>query len=114
MGSTFGNNALVDMNSGGKEYDEMNISLIDYLSKFQPAFLHQLYASSAACLVVFRELPSLSQNFVLRLMFIEQPIPQAVISSWVKTSRFVELISCVTLLTNILFSLVITPKLQKP
>lgn len=86
MGSTFGNNALVDMNSGGKEYDEMNISLIDYLSKFQPAFLHQLYASSAACLVVFRELPSLSQNFVLRLMFIEQPIPQAVISSWVKTS----------------------------
>lgn len=87
MGSTFGNNAMVETSTASKEFDEMNISLIDYLSKFQPAFLHQLYASSAACLVVFRELPSLSQNFVLRLMFIEQPIPQAVISSWVKSSR---------------------------
>lgn len=86
MKSTFGNTALADLNSS-PEPNEMNISLMDYLGKFQPAFLHQLYSSSSACLVVFRELPTLSQNFILRLMFIEQPIHQAVITSWVKSLR---------------------------
>ena len=86
MKATFGNTALADLNST-PEFDEMSISLIDYLGKFQPAFLQQLFSSSAACLVVFRELPSLSQNFILRLMFIEQPIPKEVISSWVKSTR---------------------------
>lgn len=85
--ATFGNNALDD-SENNKEFDEMHISLIDYLEKFQPALLHQLYqSSSAACLGVFRELPPLAQNFTLRLIFIEQPIPQAVVSSWVKSTR---------------------------
>ena len=89
--STFGNNALATAAAGnsGAEFNGMNHDLIHYLSKTQPAVLQQLYQSSAACLAVFRGLPLMSQNFVLRLLFIGQPIPQAVVSSWVKTARFV-------------------------
>ncbi|KAI2801660.1 General transcription factor IIH subunit 4 [Blomia tropicalis] len=87
MKATFGNEAIQLSSSGtSEEFDSMNISLIDYLSKLQPVMLQQLYTSSAACLAVFRELPALAQNFVLRLIFIEQPIPHAVVSSWVKST----------------------------
>nr|XP_027205656.1 general transcription factor IIH subunit 4-like [Dermatophagoides pteronyssinus] len=71
--------------NSSQEFDEMNIDLLSYLEKFNPILLNQLYECPTACLAVFRELPSLAQNFVLRLMFIEQPIPQAVVSSWVKS-----------------------------
>ena len=73
--------------NSSQEFDEMNIDLLSYLEKFNPILLNQLYECPTACLAVFRELPSLAQNFVLRLMFIEQPIPQAVVSSWVKSIR---------------------------
>lgn len=69
------------------ELEEMNIGLLTYLEKFNPALLNELYEFPSACLAVFRELPSLAQNFILRLMFIDQSIPQAVISSWVKSTR---------------------------
>lgn len=89
---TFGNNALDE--PANEEFDEMHVSLMDYLGKFQPAMLHQLYqTSSVACMGVFRELPTLAQNVVLRMIFIDQPLPQAVVSSWVKSTRFVFKIS---------------------
>lgn len=31
----------------------------------------------------FRELPHEAKHFVIRLLFVEQPVPQAVISSWI-------------------------------
>ena len=64
--------------------DEMSIGLIDFLLKEQPA---KLYSHSAACLAVFRELSPLAQNFILRLLFVDQAIPQAVIASWVKSEK---------------------------
>lgn len=73
-----------------EESDEMNIDLLGYLGQLSPAILNQLYESPVSCLAVFQELPSLAQNFVLRLLFIEQPIPQALISSWVRSIRFVD------------------------
>ena len=30
-----------------------------------------------------RELPDLARHFVIRLLFVEQPVPQAVVASWV-------------------------------
>lgn len=69
------------------ELEEMNIDLLTYLEKFNSAILNELYEFPPTCLAVFRELPSLAQNFILRLMFIDQSIPQAVISSWVKSTR---------------------------
>ena len=66
------------------QMDEMSIGLIDFLLKEQPA---KLYSHSAACLAVFRELSHLAQNFILRLLFVDQAVPQAVISSWVKSGK---------------------------
>lgn len=33
--------------------------------------------------VVHRELPSLAKNFVMRMLFLDQPLPQAAVSLWV-------------------------------
>ena len=32
---------------------------------------------------MFRELPSLAQQFLMRLLHVQQAVPQAVVSSWV-------------------------------
>jgi len=36
---------------------------------------------------VFREVPKLGQLFIMRLLFVEQPIPKAVTTSWVDTTH---------------------------
>jgi len=51
--------------------------------------LDQLYNHPATCLAVFRELPALSKQFVMRLLFVQQAVPQAVVSSWV-THQYVK------------------------
>nr|XP_060615905.1 general transcription factor IIH subunit 4-like [Anolis sagrei ordinatus] len=33
---------------------------------------------------VFRELPGLAKNYVMRMLLLEQPLPQAAVASWVK------------------------------
>lgn len=32
----------------------------------------------------YRELPSLAKNWVMRMLFLEQPLPQAAVALWVK------------------------------
>ena len=32
---------------------------------------------------VYRELPPIAKHYVIRLLYVEQPVPQAVIASWV-------------------------------
>ncbi|PRD25915.1 UNVERIFIED_CONTAM: Gtf2h4 [Trichonephila clavipes] len=56
--------------------------LHDYLKTLSSATLEKLYNHPATCLAVFRELPTLSKHYVTRLLFVEQPVPQAVIGSW--------------------------------
>ncbi|CAN8019168.1 unnamed protein product [Ixodes persulcatus] len=53
-----------------------------YLKTLSPATLDQLYTHPATCLAVFRELPIISRHYIMRLMFVDQPVPQAVVSSW--------------------------------
>lgn len=56
--------------------------LHDYLKTLSAATLEKLYAHPATCLAVFRELPTIAKHYVMRLLFVEQAVPQAVISSW--------------------------------
>ena len=67
-------------------------NLIQYLSRLGKAMIDKLYTNSSTCLAVFRELPELAKHFVMRLLFIEQPIPQQVIASWVKNNESVPLL----------------------
>jgi transcription initiation factor TFIIH subunit 4 len=82
-------------------------NLHDYLKTLTPEVLDRLYNHPATCLAVFRyvlciilqyetncvsllfhankfrELPDIARHYVLRLLFVEQSVPQAVVSSWV-------------------------------
>ncbi|RWS14417.1 General transcription factor IIH subunit 4-like protein [Dinothrombium tinctorium] len=62
----------------------------EYLSQMNALTLDKLYAESAICLAVFRELPPLAKHYTSRLLFVEQPIPTAVINSWVTQSALKE------------------------
>ena len=58
-------------------------NLHDYLQSLQGDQLDSLYNHPATCLAVFRELPPLAKQIVMRLIFVQQAVPQAVVSSWV-------------------------------
>jgi transcription initiation factor TFIIH subunit 4 len=61
-------------------------TLISYLKSLSKDVLTELYDHPATCLAVFRELPILAQQFVMRLLYVEQPVPKAVIISWVNAA----------------------------
>jgi transcription initiation factor TFIIH subunit 4 len=58
-------------------------TLISYLKTLDAETLSELYDHPATCLAVFRELPALAKQFVMRLFYVEQPVPKAVVLSWV-------------------------------
>ncbi|XP_050512211.1 general transcription factor IIH subunit 4 [Diabrotica virgifera virgifera] len=57
-------------------------NLYDYLKSRPPNVLERLYNHPTICLAVYRELPDLARQYVIRLLFVEQPVPQAVVASW--------------------------------
>ncbi|XP_033912322.3 general transcription factor IIH subunit 4 [Acipenser ruthenus] len=59
-------------------------NLHEFLKELSPAVLDRLYNHPATCLAVFRELPQLAKNYVMRMLFLEQPLPQAAVAYWVK------------------------------
>lgn len=59
-------------------------NLHEFLRELSPAILDRLYNHPATCLAVFRELPPLTRNYVMRMLFLEQPLPQAAVAFWVK------------------------------
>ncbi|XP_065400305.1 general transcription factor IIH subunit 4 isoform X3 [Macaca fascicularis] len=59
-------------------------NLQEFLGGLSPGVLDRLYGHPATCLAVFRELPSLAKNWVMRMLFLEQPLPQAAVALWVK------------------------------
>lgn len=58
-------------------------NLHEYLKTVPLVVLDQLYSHPTTCLAVFRELPEIARHYVSRLLFAEQPVPQAVIASWI-------------------------------
>ncbi|CAH2002044.1 unnamed protein product [Acanthoscelides obtectus] len=56
--------------------------LYDYLKTCPPNILEKLYNHPTICLAVYRELSELARQYVIRILFVEQPVPQAVVASW--------------------------------
>ncbi|KAH8378824.1 hypothetical protein KR009_001670 [Drosophila setifemur] len=55
----------------------------EYLRTRQtPETLDRLYNYPPICLAVFRELPEIARQFIIRILFVDQPVPQAVVTSW--------------------------------
>ncbi len=65
-------------------------TLISYLKTLDEETLSDLYNHPATCLAVFRELPPLAKQFVMRLLYVEQAVPKAVVSSWTNQANFGE------------------------
>lgn len=58
-------------------------NLQDYLKSLSRDTLDRLYNHPATCLAVFRELPALSRQFILRLLFVNKPVAQVLLASWI-------------------------------
>uniref|UniRef100_A0A8D0HGQ0 General transcription factor IIH subunit 4 n=1 Tax=Sphenodon punctatus TaxID=8508 RepID=A0A8D0HGQ0_SPHPU len=59
-------------------------NLHEFLQDLSHGILDRLYNHPATCLAVFRELPGLAKNYVMRMLFLEQPLPRAAVALWVK------------------------------
>uniref|UniRef100_A0AAQ5YKY8 General transcription factor IIH subunit 4 n=1 Tax=Amphiprion ocellaris TaxID=80972 RepID=A0AAQ5YKY8_AMPOC len=73
-------------------------NLHEYLRELSPEILDRLYNHPATCLAVYRELPSLAKNYVMRMLFLDQPLPQAAVALWVKKDSQKDHDECVSVL----------------
>ncbi|XP_072405792.1 general transcription factor IIH subunit 4 [Chiloscyllium punctatum] len=76
-------------------------NLHEYMRSLSPSVLDKLYNHPATCLAVFRELPVLAQNYVMRLLFLDQPLPQAAVTFWVKKDKQRDHDDCVSILMGL-------------
>ncbi|KAG7277710.1 hypothetical protein CRUP_003598 [Coryphaenoides rupestris] len=76
-------------------------NLHEYLKDLSPEVLDRLYNHPATCLAVYRELPSLAKNYVMRMLFLDQPLPQAAVALWVKKDSQKDHDECVSVLTGL-------------
>ncbi|KAG7457552.1 hypothetical protein MATL_G00228210 [Megalops atlanticus] len=76
-------------------------NLHEYLRELSPDVLDRLYNHPATCLAVFRELPPLAKNYVMRMLFLDQPLPQAAVALWVKKDSQKDHDQCVSVLMGL-------------
>ncbi|XP_054877856.1 general transcription factor IIH subunit 4 isoform X2 [Poeciliopsis prolifica] len=76
-------------------------NLHEYLRELNPEILDRLYNHPATCLAVYRELPSLAKNYVMRMLFLDQPLPQAAVALWVQKTSQRDHDDCVSVLTGL-------------
>uniref|UniRef100_A0A669BHV3 General transcription factor IIH subunit 4 n=1 Tax=Oreochromis niloticus TaxID=8128 RepID=A0A669BHV3_ORENI len=76
-------------------------NLHEYLKELSPEILDRLYNHPATCLAVYRELPSLAKNYVMRMLFLDQPLPQAAVALWVKKDSQKDHDECISVLAGL-------------
>ncbi|XP_039537183.1 general transcription factor IIH subunit 4 [Pimephales promelas] len=76
-------------------------NLHEYLKELSPEVLDRLYNHPATCLAVYRELPALGKNYVMRMLFLDHPLPQAAVALWVKKDSQKDHDQCVSVLTGL-------------
>uniref|UniRef100_A0A3Q2Z4P2 General transcription factor IIH subunit 4 n=1 Tax=Hippocampus comes TaxID=109280 RepID=A0A3Q2Z4P2_HIPCM len=76
-------------------------NLHEYLRELSPEILDRLYNHPATCLAVYRELPSLAKNYVMRMLFLDQPLPQAAVALWVNKESQKNHDECVSVLAGL-------------
>lgn len=62
-------------------------SLTEYLLSLSAVKLQKLYCHPANCLAIFRDLPYLARIYVLRILFVDQIIPESSIDTWSKCPK---------------------------
>ena len=59
-------------------------NLFEYLNTMPAAVLDKLYCHPATCMAVFRGLPPMAKQYVMRTLFTDQPIPEPFVATWVQ------------------------------
>ena len=59
-------------------------NLFEYLNTLPAAVLDRLYGHPATCMAVFRGLPTMARQYVMRTLFTDQPIPEPFVATWVQ------------------------------
>ncbi len=59
-------------------------NLYDYLNSLPAAVLDGLYCHPCTCMAVFRGLPAMAKQYVMRTLFTDQPIPEPFVATWVQ------------------------------
>ena len=57
--------------------------LTSYITSLPLTVIEKIFDHPTTCLTIFRELPELAKNFVMRLLLISQEVPKVTIDSWV-------------------------------
>lgn len=64
----------------------VTMDAFDFLETLPNATLERLYEDPWACQAVFQALPPLAQQFVMRLLSCDAPVPQQVLAQWVRAT----------------------------
>jgi transcription initiation factor TFIIH subunit 4 len=62
-------------------------SLTEFLLTLSAAKVQRLFCHPANCLAIFRDLPYLARLYVLRILFVDQIIPETSIDTWSKDRK---------------------------
>lgn len=57
-------------------------NLHSYLRSQKNVTIEKLFEDPSICLGVYRDCPEIAKQFVIRMLCVEQPVPQAVVKSW--------------------------------
>ncbi|XP_030645084.1 general transcription factor IIH subunit 4 [Chanos chanos] len=76
-------------------------NLHEYLKELSPDILDRLYNHPATCLAVYRELMPLAKIYVMRMLFLDHPLPQAAVALWVKKDNQKDNDQCVSVLMGL-------------
>ncbi|BFZ20616.1 hypothetical protein BsWGS_23655 [Bradybaena similaris] len=74
--------------------------LHSYLRTLSPQDLDKLYCHPATCLAVFRDLPELARYYIMRILFVEQAVAQAMVHQW-STAPVVEQLEAVAAMVEL-------------
>ncbi|KAK2148342.1 hypothetical protein LSH36_501g01137 [Paralvinella palmiformis] len=72
-----------------------------YLKTLPVSALDKLYCHPATCLAIFRDLPLLARHYVMRLLFVEQPVSHTVVAAWVGAQAHSMHTKCTEILTSL-------------
>ena len=72
----------MDNSSSNKRLQCKN--LYEYLNTIPASVLDGLYGHPATCMAVFRGLPEIAKQYVMRTLFTDQPIPEPFVATWVQ------------------------------
>jgi transcription initiation factor TFIIH subunit 4 len=75
--------------------------LTSYIISLPKAIIEKIFDHPTTCLAIFRELPELSKVIVIRLLLLNQEVPQATVNSWINLKYQKESSDACQILSNL-------------